>query len=72
MASLQQIVALKYFGFSLGAIKNMMQQSHAIVAHLKAQQQIIKEQAVHLDELNSALDQRQVSALLKAKITVMR
>lgn len=57
LALLQQIVALKYFGFSLKNIKSMMQKSHTIVANLMAQSQMIKAQCEHLHELNNTLSE---------------
>ena len=56
LARLQQIVALKYFGFSLSTIKNILQKHNNIYAHLQAQQQVIKKQSVHLQQVNDALE----------------
>jgi len=55
LAKLQQIIALKYFGFSLSTIKTILQKHHNIYAHLQAQQQVLKEQSVHLQQVNDAL-----------------
>src|SRR5665213_1876450 len=55
LAKLQQIIALKYFGFSLGTINTILQKHHNIYAHLQAQQQVLKEQSVHLQQVNDAL-----------------
>lgn len=57
LARLQQIIALKYFGFGLKAIKSMMQKEHTIQAHLQAQQLMLNEQAVRLHEVHDALTQ---------------
>jgi DNA-binding transcriptional MerR regulator len=55
LAKLQQIIALRYFGFSLGTIKTLLQKHHNIYAHLQAQQQVLKEQSIHLQQVNDAL-----------------
>lgn len=55
LAKLQQIIALRYFGFSLGTIKTILQKHHTIYAHLRAQQQVLKEQSVHLQQVNDVL-----------------
>ena len=57
LAMLQQIIALKYFGFSLKDIKGMMEKSHTIAAHLQAQAHALKAQAEHLHELSQTLDE---------------
>ena len=56
LAKLQQIVALKYFGFSLSTIKNILQKHNNVYAHLQAQQQVIKQQNVHLQQVNNVLE----------------
>ena len=55
LAKLQQIIALKYFGFSLNTIKSILQKHHNIYAHLQAQQQVIKHQSLHLQQVSDAL-----------------
>jgi len=55
LAKLQQIIALRYFGFNLGTIKTILQKHHNIYAHLQAQQQVLKEQSIHLQQVNDAL-----------------
>ncbi|MBA3535903.1 MAG: MerR family transcriptional regulator [Tatlockia sp.] len=55
LAELQQIIALKYFGFSLSTIKTILQKHPNIYAHLQAQQQVLKEQSVHLQQVTDAL-----------------
>ena len=55
LAKLQQIIALRYFGFDLNTVKTILQKHHNIYAHLQAQQQVIKEQSVHLQQVNHAL-----------------
>jgi DNA-binding transcriptional MerR regulator len=56
LAKLQQIIALKYFGFNLGTIKTILQKHHNIYAHLQAQQQVLKAQSTHLQQVNDALE----------------
>lgn len=55
LAKLQQIIALKYFGFSLEKIKTILQKHQNVYAHLQAQQQVIKEQSMQLEKVNGAL-----------------
>lgn len=55
LAKLQQIIALRYFGFSLDTIKHILEKHHNIYAHLQAQQQVIKEQSMHLQQVNDVL-----------------
>jgi DNA-binding transcriptional MerR regulator len=52
---LEQITALKYFGFSLSTIKSILQKHTNIYAHLQAQQQIIKKDALHLQQVYQIL-----------------
>ena len=53
LAKLQQIIALKFFGFSLSTIKTMLQQKLSVQEHLSTQQKMLCEQA---EELKQALD----------------
>ncbi|MFA6527883.1 MAG: MerR family transcriptional regulator [Candidatus Babeliales bacterium] len=55
LATLQHIIALKFFGFSLAQIKTMMQRKISIRDHLLAQQQMLNEQAEHLRQAQDAL-----------------
>lgn len=55
LAKLQQIIALKYFGFSLGAIKAILQKHQNIYAHLQAQMRVLQEQSKNLKQVNEAL-----------------
>lgn len=48
LATLQQIMALKYFGFQLSKIKSILEHHQNIYAHLKMQQQVLQSQADHL------------------------
>ena len=57
LAKLQQIVALKYFGFSLSTIKTILQKHSNIYAHLQAQQQVIKKQSDHLQQVHQVLEE---------------
>src|SRR5579872_2018800 len=56
LAKLQQIIALKYFGFDLSTIKDILQKHHNIYAHLQAQQQVLKQQSAHLQQVNVVLE----------------
>jgi len=56
LAKLQQIIALKFFGFNLGAIKTMLQQKLGIAQHLRAQQQMLKSQTENLVQAQQALE----------------
>lgn len=51
LAKIQQIIALKYFGFSLNQIKDILQEHSNIYAHLKAQQQVVQKQREHLQNV---------------------
>lgn len=55
LAKLQQIIALKYFGFKLKDIKNILHKHANVYAHLQAQQQVIKQQHDHLQQVNVTL-----------------
>jgi len=55
LAKLQQIVALRYFGFSLSTIKDILQKHTNIYAHLQAQQHIIQKESMHLNRVNEVL-----------------
>lgn len=55
LATLQHIIALKFFGFSLAQIKTMMQRKLSIRDHLFAQQQMLDQQAEHLRQAQDAL-----------------
>jgi len=56
LATLQQIIALKFFGFSLSQIKTMLQKGLSIKEHLLVQQRILKEQTEHLKQAHDALE----------------
>ncbi len=55
LARLQQIIALKFFGFSLEQIKTMLHKASNVREHLLAQQQMLKEQAEHFRQAGDAL-----------------
>lgn len=57
LAKLQQIVALRYFGFSLSVIKDIVQKHPNVYAHLQAQQQAIKKQNEHLQQVSNVLEE---------------
>lgn len=48
LVTLQQIIALKFFGFGLSQIKTMLQHQPGILEHLQTQEQMFKEQLAHL------------------------
>lgn len=56
LARLEQIIALKYFGFSLSQIKDILQKNAGIYAHLQAQQQVIRKEARHLLQVSQVLE----------------
>lgn len=56
LEKLEQVIALKYFGFSLSAIKSILQKNTNIYAHLQAQQQVIKKEAEHLQQVYQTLN----------------
>lgn len=56
LAKLQQIIALKFFGFDLGTIKTMLQQKLGIASHLRAQLEMLKQQTEHLGQAQKALE----------------
>ena len=56
LVRLQQIIALKYFGFSLGQIKTMLEQTPSIWQHLQAQREMLVDQAEHLRQAQNALE----------------
>lgn len=53
---LQQIIALKFFGFELKQIKAIMQHNLGMYDHLRAQQAMIKEQVEQLNQVQEALE----------------
>lgn len=55
LAKLQQIIALRYFGFSLSTIKSILQKHQNIYAHLQAQREVLKKQSMHLEQVNDVL-----------------
>jgi DNA-binding transcriptional MerR regulator len=55
LARLQQIIALKFFGFGLAQIKTMLQQPPEIYEHLNAQQRMLADQAETLKQVQDAL-----------------
>lgn len=52
---LQQIIALKFFGFSLSQIKTMLQQQPSMLEHLRTQQQMLNDQVSHLQQAQTAM-----------------
>jgi DNA-binding transcriptional MerR regulator len=55
LAKLQQIIALKYFGFSLVSIKTMLSKHSNIQAHLQAQQLVVQQESLRLQQVSDAL-----------------
>ena len=55
LARLEQIIALRSFGFSLKEVKTMMDEEHNILAHLKAQREVMKQKAIEFNELYKML-----------------
>ncbi len=60
LMKLQQIIALRFFGFSLSAIKDIMKKNVNVIEHLKVQCEYMQNQILHLQEssqiLNSIID----------------
>lgn len=56
LAKLQQIIALRYFGFNLSQIKDILQKHSNIYAHLQAQQQVLRQQKEHLARVHQVLE----------------
>lgn len=57
LAKLEQIIALKYFGFNLGTIKTMLEKHTDVYAHLQTQQLILKKEAEHFKQVYDCLTQ---------------
>lgn len=55
LMKLQQIIALRYFGFGLTAIKTMLQNQNDFRHSLHTQQQMLQEQAEHLRQAQDAI-----------------
>lgn len=55
LAKLQQIIALKYFGFNLKTIKTLLQKSQNIYAHLQAQQLVLMQETRHLHQVSDTI-----------------
>jgi DNA-binding transcriptional MerR regulator len=56
LPKLQQMIALRYFGFSLSTIKDMLQQHSNIYAHFQAQHQVVKQQKEHLMQVSQVIE----------------
>lgn len=57
LTKLQQIVALKFFGFELMVIKEMLDKHGSFYAHLCAQQKVVKSQQNHLNMVSHVLEE---------------
>ncbi|KKQ32711.1 MAG: hypothetical protein US49_C0006G0162 [candidate division TM6 bacterium GW2011_GWF2_37_49] len=55
LAKLQQVIALKFFGFGLKQIKTMLLQTPDVHKHLLAQQKMLSEQAENLRQAQDAI-----------------
>lgn len=55
LAKLQQIIALRYFGFNLRTISSILQKHNNLYAHLQAQLHVVKAQRTHLQQVDCAL-----------------
>lgn len=56
LLKLQQIIALKYFGFELSHIKSLIAQEIDIFDHFRTQQKFLAEKAMSLNEASHALN----------------
>lgn len=56
LLKLQQIIALKFFGFELAQIKTLLQQDVDVMNHFSAQSQLLKEKARAFFEASQTLD----------------
>lgn len=52
----QQIIALKFFGFSLMQIKTLLKNDVEVLAHFKAQKKTLQNQVLHLKNAENTLD----------------
>lgn len=50
LLKLQQIIALKFFGFELAQIKNLLSEEQNVVNHFKAQIQVLEQKAAAMSE----------------------
>lgn len=55
LALLEQIIALRSFGFSLKEVKAMMKEERSILAHLKAQREVVRRKSAELSNIYSLL-----------------
>ena len=56
LIKLQQIVALRFFGFSLSVIKDIMKKNMDVIEHLKAQKDHMQTQILHLQDASKTLN----------------
>jgi DNA-binding transcriptional MerR regulator len=57
LALLEQIIALRTFGFSLKEVKAMLDKEHSVLAHLKAQREVVRQKALKLSEVYKTLSE---------------
>jgi len=56
LIKLQQITALRFFGFSLSVIKDIMKKNINVIEHLKAQKEHMQTQILHLQDASKTLN----------------
>ena len=56
LLTLQQILALKFFGFELARIKTLMQEEINILDHFRAQQQFLEQQVKSLQAASKTIE----------------
>ena len=57
LALLEQIIALRTFGFSLKEVKAMLDKEHSVLAHFKAQREVLRQRALELSEIYKTLSE---------------
>lgn len=55
LVKIQQIIALRFFGFSLSVIKDVMKKDMNVIEQLKAQQEHLQAQIAHLQDASQTL-----------------
>lgn len=55
LARLQQIIALRSFGFGLQQVKTMMEEEHSIMAHLRVQRDVMRQKSEQMAQVYSKL-----------------
>lgn len=57
LLKLQQIIALKFFGFNLVKIKELLINQYDVISHFKAQAELLSKQANNLQQASNALNE---------------